>query len=67
MYDKSGVKLEMAEAVDQALADLGFKNLGEKERPGLVVLRRTKMPAILIEAGFLNNDGDKRAVRPDAG
>lgn len=58
VYDKSGVKLEMAEAVDQALADLGFKNLGEKERPGLVVLRRTRMPAILIEAGFLNNDGD---------
>ena len=58
VYDKSGVKLEIAEAVDQALADLGFKNLGEKERPGLVVLRRTKMPAILIEAGFLNNDGD---------
>ncbi|HIX77364.1 MAG TPA: N-acetylmuramoyl-L-alanine amidase [Candidatus Fusicatenibacter merdavium] len=58
VYDKSGVKLEMAEAVDQALADLGFKNLGVKERPGLVVLRRTKMPAILIEAGFLNNDGD---------
>ncbi|MGI6006982.1 MAG: N-acetylmuramoyl-L-alanine amidase, partial [Ruminococcus sp.] len=33
-------------------------NLGVKERPGLVVLRRTRMPAVLVEAGFINSDAD---------
>ena len=60
VYDRSGVKLEMAEAINQALEDLGFKNLGVKERPGLVVLRRTKMPAVLVEVGFINSDTDNR-------
>ena len=31
-----------------------------KERPGLVVLRRTNMPALLVEAGFINNDQDNQ-------
>lgn len=35
-------------------------NLGVKARPDLVVLKRTKMPAILVEAGFLNSDTDNR-------
>ena len=38
----------------------GFKNLGVTERPNLVVLKRTKMPAVLIEAGFINDDEDNR-------
>ena len=58
VYDKSGIKLTMAEAINGALEELGFKNLGVKARPGLVVLRRTKMPALLIEAGFLNTTSD---------
>lgn len=48
----------MAQNIAGALGELGFQNLGVKERPGLVVLRRTSMPAVLIEAGFLNNDQD---------
>ena len=39
---------------------LGFINLGVKERPGLVVLRRTQMPAVLVEVGFINSDTDNR-------
>ena len=38
--------------------DFGFKDLGVVERPGLVVLRRTQMPAVLMELGFINNEGD---------
>lgn len=60
IYDKSGIKLKMAEAINGALEEVGFRNLGVKERPGLVVLRRTNMPALLVEAGFINNDRDNQ-------
>ena len=50
----------MAENINSALEDVGFKNLGVKARPGLVVLRRTKMPALLVEAGFINSDSDNQ-------
>ena len=54
VYDKSGKKVELAENINEALSQVGFRNLGVKERPGLVVLRRSQMPAVLVEAGFLN-------------
>lgn len=60
LYDKSGIKLEMAENINGALEEVGYKNLGVKERPGLVVLRRTKMPALLVEVGFINSDIDNQ-------
>ena len=60
IYDKSGIKLEMAENINDQLESIGFVNLGVKERPGLVVLRRTKMPAVLVEAGFINSDTDNQ-------
>lgn len=60
VYNKSGIKYEMAENINGAVAELGFRNLGVKERPGLVVLRRTNMPALLIETGFINNDADNQ-------
>ena len=58
VYDKSGIKYEMAQNIVGALGELGFREIGVKERPGLVVLRRTRMPALLIETGFLNNEQD---------
>ena len=58
VYDKNGIKYDMAENIVGALGELGFRELGVKERPGLVVLRRTKMPALLVETGFINSDSD---------
>lgn len=60
VYDKSGLKLEIAENINEQLESVGFVNLGVKERPGLVVLRRTRMPAVLVEAGFINSDTDNQ-------
>lgn len=58
VYDNSGIKAAMAENINNQLAELGWENRGVIERPNLVVLKRTKMPALLVEAGFINNDAD---------
>lgn len=58
VYDDSGVKAEMARNINSRLSALGLKDLGVVERPNLVVLRRTAMPAVLVEAGFIDSDKD---------
>ena len=60
VYESSGVPGLMAENINEQLANVGFANLGVIERPGLVVLRRTQMPAVLVEAGFIDNEADNR-------
>lgn len=60
VYDLSGVKYEMAEDINDQLETIGFRNLGVKARPNLVVLKRTRMPAVLVELGFINSDTDNQ-------
>ncbi len=60
VYDLSGIKLEMAENINEQLEAIGFVNLGVKARPNLVVLRRTTMPAVLVEVGFINSNTDNQ-------
>lgn len=58
VYSDTGLKAEVARNINNQLEDADFKNLGVDERKNLVVLKRTKMPAVLVEAGFINNDKD---------
>lgn len=58
VYNDAGIKAQMARNINSNLAKVGFINRGVIERPNLVVLKRTKIPAILVEAGFIDNDKD---------
>ena len=58
VYSDTGLKAEVARNINNQLENAGFKNLGVDERKNLVVLKRTKMPAVLVEDGFINNDKD---------
>ena len=60
VYNKEGIKYEMAQNINEQLETVGFVNLGVEARPNLVVLRRTKMPAVLVEVGFINSDVDNK-------
>ena len=42
-----------------------MRNRGMKSRKGLAVLRGTRMPAILIEAGFMSSTKDRRIALLD--
>ena len=60
IYDLSGLKYQMAQEINEQLETVGFVDLGVKARPNLVVLKRTKMPAVLVEVGFINSDTDNQ-------
>ena len=62
IYDLSGLKYQMAQEINEQLETVGFVDLGVKARPNLVVLKRTRMPAVLVEAGFINSDTDNKLV-----
>ncbi len=44
----------------------GLRDRGVKARPGLYVLRRTEMPAVLMEMGFITNPSDAAVMRDRA-
>lgn len=58
VYEDSGIRNKIASALLNTLSNQGFINLGIEEHPHLIVLRKTKMPAILMELGFLNHKDD---------
>ena len=60
VYDKNPLALRVAKNVNENLEEIGFKNLGIESRKELVVLRRTSMPAVLLEVGFINSKEDNR-------
>ena len=58
VYEDSETAGALGRNIGEALAEAGWTDLGVKERPGLVVLRNTKIPAVLVEVGFINNEKD---------
>ena len=58
IYGPGGLREEVAKNIVGELEDVGFQNLGVDIRPDLVVLNRTQMPAVLVEAGFIDSDKD---------
>lgn len=45
----------------------GLRNRGMKVRPGLYVLRKTVMPAVLVELGFITNPSDAALMNRNPG
>lgn len=60
IYDESGIKADMAANINKQLEEVGYRDAGVEVRPNLAVLRRTSMPAVLVEAGFINSDIDNQ-------
>lgn len=50
---------------DNIVKATGMYNRGIKERPDLYVLRTSKMPAVLIEGGFLSNAEDAAKLKSE--
>ena len=50
---------ELGQSIQNSIVNqLGTADRGLKERPGLCVLRRTDMPAILVETAFIDEEHD---------
>lgn len=60
VYSPYGEAARLAANINEELEEVGFVNQGVNQRQNLVVLRRTQMPAVLVEVGFINTDADNR-------
>lgn len=58
--------MELAHNLQQTLvSNLGLQNRGAKVSPELAVLRRTVMPAVIIEGAFISNPDDLNYMKTD--
>lgn len=58
-YSEPSAAFELGEDILTALSrTTGLNNRGMKVRSGLYVLRKTQMPAVLVELGFITNPSD---------
>ncbi len=62
-YSQSSVGYAVGEDILYWLSlETGLQNRGMKVRPSLWVLRKTRMPAVLLELGFITNPEDARLM-----
>lgn len=61
VYSTEATKaVELGEALNARLEEVGFDNLGIEAVQDLIVLRETDMPAVLLEVGFMNSQIDRQ-------
>lgn len=66
VYRQGTAAAELAQQVLEAIvARLGTKNNGVRVNPSLYVLRRTRMPAILVELAYITNENDVQKLVND--
>ena len=58
VYNRDSIAGEMAANINEQLERVGFVNQGVNERRNLIILNRTRIPAVLVEVGFINTDAD---------
>lgn len=58
VYNRYGAAARLAANINEQLEQVGYENQGVNERKNLAVLRQTRMPAVLVEVGFINTDRD---------
>lgn len=58
VYSDQGLPARLARNINAQLERIGYRNIGVTERPNLIVLNSTEMPAVLVEVGFINSDTD---------
>ena len=58
VYSNRGLPALLARNINSQLERIGYRNIGVTERPNLIVLNSTNMPAVLVEVGFINSDID---------
>ncbi len=56
VYSLTSSSVPVAEDVLANLVSLGLRDRGIKPRPKLIVLKRTDMPAVLVETAFISCD-----------
>ena len=66
VYSETSPAFPLGEAILVGLQNAtGLRNRGMFIRPSLYVLRRTNMPALLVEMGYLTNPEDARLLSTD--
>ncbi|MBQ2248753.1 MAG: N-acetylmuramoyl-L-alanine amidase [Clostridia bacterium] len=65
-YSSPSVAFSLGEDIVERLSSVtGLRDRGMKVRPGLYVLRRTAMPAVLAEIGFITNPEEAALMNRD--